>query len=123
MFCKRCGKELNDSAKFCPSCGAAQNESTHFGFSGQAQINNGAYNQSNSSKSTVKSVGKALIIIGIIFTVLTILFIATEGEILGYDSWSYEYTSGKSTRTLLIIISVVSLVIGIYMRKSSKFKK
>ena len=24
MFCKNCGKEIEDAVKFCPECGAAQ---------------------------------------------------------------------------------------------------
>lgn len=26
MYCKNCGKELNDNTKFCPNCGTPQNE-------------------------------------------------------------------------------------------------
>ena len=28
MFCKNCGKEINDGVKFCPSCGQNQEETT-----------------------------------------------------------------------------------------------
>ena len=27
MFCKNCGKEMNDGERFCPSCGTEQNTS------------------------------------------------------------------------------------------------
>ena len=29
MFCKNCGKEIEDGAKFCPSCGATQEVANH----------------------------------------------------------------------------------------------
>ena len=28
MFCKHCGKEIEDNAKFCPNCGACANTGT-----------------------------------------------------------------------------------------------
>lgn len=28
MFCKKCGKEIEDGVKFCPSCGASQENET-----------------------------------------------------------------------------------------------
>ncbi len=34
MFCKNCGKEVNDNAAFCPECGAVVNPSANSGYEG-----------------------------------------------------------------------------------------
>lgn len=55
MYCKHCGKELNDDAKFCDGCGGAvQGEAMNNQTAKTENFNNGAADQNVSSADTVK---------------------------------------------------------------------
>lgn len=108
---------MPDDANFCASCGASQNNEINRESSGQIKIDIGEYNQSN---SVLEHIGQALIIIGVIFGITTVLFIESEGAIFDFSSWDYEYGDGKTVIMILSILTVVSLIIGISIRSATK---
>ena len=80
MFCKKCGKELSDNAKFCPACGTRMNADL------EKQVNNNAvrkmepkaFEQENAKpkKKNQKNTGnKAIMVILLILLIILVLAI------------------------------------------------
>ena len=64
MFCKNCGKEIEDSAKFCKHCGASMNDNT-------AAIGNESVKQNAVTDSEVavkKKSSKSLYFVALLLT-------------------------------------------------------
>ena len=51
MFCRKCGCQLDDGAKFCPSCGEAVNQGQ-----GSKSVGDGAVNRENTQQQNAESI-------------------------------------------------------------------
>lgn len=91
MYCKHCGKELADDAKFCPSCGGAISETV----SGNKPATSPAVSVRQEKSEAEK---KKPIIFGlffaIIFLILTPLLPLFKFNTLGIDYWDVEELKG-----------------------------
>lgn len=112
MYCKHCGKQIENSVLFCSYCGGYQKENS--------EENKGI--QTETKGSSIKGIGIALILIGLICGILTIIFMTTAGTAYGYDSWNYYYGGGREMSIGIMVFSFVSLVIGFFMLISAKKK-
>lgn len=105
MYCKHCGKEIDNLASFCPYCG---------GFQKNSEV--GCDNTQQEEKgSVIKGIGVALTLIGVICGVLITIFMTTAGTAFGYDSWNYYYGGGREMSIGIVIFSFVSLIVGVFM--------
>ncbi len=102
MYCKNCGKELPDGAKFCRECGAAQSE---------------AYTNRNASGFQappyvmpvyVKKEYNILAILGLVFSFL-VCIAGLVLSILGYRKADEMGGEGKGLALAGIIVSAVSI--------------
>ncbi|MDE6967159.1 MAG: zinc ribbon domain-containing protein [Clostridia bacterium] len=91
MFCKNCGKEIDNNAAVCPYCGVIANQN--------------ALNSTSNSNNT-----NTLAIVGFILS----FFIAIAGlvcSIIGYKNAPKYNGNGKGLALAGIIISIVEIVI------------
>ena len=103
MFCKKCGKEVDDGAKFCPECGASLLEYT---------------NIENKSNSESESHYNAMCLAGIIVSGISVFFnfyglLGIAGLILSYIGYKAVKRSGEKGRELAIVGMVVGAVTAI----------
>ncbi len=89
MFCKNCGKEINDNAYVCPYCGV--------------KVSAGGKSESN----TLAIVG---FIMSFLFSIVGLIL-----SILGYKKSAELGGEGKSMATAGIIISAVSIGLAVSM--------
>ncbi len=104
MFCKSCGKEINDQAVVCPYCGvqtgAVQNTPQQPNYGYQQPINQ-QYNQNDVDETNV-----GLVILSVLFPIV--------GIILGAVNMSNgKKKSGKAYLLAGVITIAVEIVIGI----------
>lgn len=105
MFCKNCGKEIEDGTKFCPHCGtsiAADTPSTE-----QAPPKRSPVAKTASNRNGLKT---AKLIIGIISIVLFII-IAFQSCAAGLSNALLE--NGESSGSAGIIVAFFMLISGI----------
>ncbi len=58
MYCKNCGKEIDDNSTFCPYCGQQINENTDYYYTG------------NNNNNNIKKESQVIGILAIIFSAL-----------------------------------------------------
>ncbi len=58
MFCKNCGKEIDDNSTFCPYCGQQINENTDYYYTG------------NNNNNNIKKESQVIGILAIVFSAL-----------------------------------------------------
>lgn len=127
MFCKHCGKEIKDTAKFCPACGGVVSLSA----TEPPKATEGEKNLKGLSGWLI------LVIIGLFVTVLFTAYGAYEGISL-FTSGSVEFLSNPSSEVYIpgyggmlkfeLIAQLLFLAAGIYLiylffKKSRKFPK
>ncbi|MCD8040211.1 MAG: zinc-ribbon domain-containing protein [Clostridia bacterium] len=99
MYCKNCGKELDDKAVFCPNCGVATDN----------------YNFANTNTCMPQSnQTNILAIVGFILSFV----VAVAGlvcSIIGYRNAPQYGGNGKSLALAGIIISIVELVLVLFI--------
>lgn len=103
MFCKNCGKEIEDNAKFCTGCGTIQGETQ--------QIANTAI-QEPSKKSKSKK------IIGIIMLVLGGLSVL--GSFANDYYWNITHNGLNMSDIITVGIQLALIILGIYFIAKSK---
>ena len=101
MFCKNCGKEVDDDAKFCPKCGKTIDEEV---IRSDNQTSN---NQQNSGAATYNTMS----IVGFIFS----FFMSLVGLILSIIGYKQAKKEGGSTALAVagIIISSITLFLEV----------
>ena len=112
-YCTSCGKKNDDLGQYCWSCGMELKQ----GNSEKAPLETTSSASGKSlASSTIKGIGIALLIIGIVGGILTIAFMGGDsGDLFGYDSWEYNYAGGKELGITMAIISAISLIVGLGM--------
>lgn len=111
MFCKNCGKEIEDGIKFCPECGASQN--TIF-------TNKNLDTEENRNPNSVGKIN-SLCIAGVVVTVLSFCFdyygiacyTAFILSILGYFQSKKNNQKGTTIAIICMAISGVCSLINI----------
>ena len=116
-YCSNCGNQITEKDKFCSECGFAVNNQNNTEIEKQMMLDDKAQitQNKNLAGNTIKGIGIALVIIGLIVGVFSIIFIVGSGEILGYDSWDYDYAGGRDIGVWSAILAGVSLLVGICM--------
>lgn len=80
MYCKNCGKQIEDDAKFCPSCGASMNGPATQPTVEKAPVSAPQANSTRAKEPKKKGIG-CLGTIGIVLALsLLIIFIGAMGE-------------------------------------------
>ncbi len=100
MFCKNCGKEIDDRAVFCPHCGA------------ETAVTNAVY--SAPQYPQYKDTTNNMAVIGFILS----FFIAIAGlicSIIGYKKAKEEGLDNKGLALAGIIISSLSMAAGVIL--------
>jgi len=102
MFCKKCGNQIDENAKFCPNCGY------NLGNTEETVITHSIEKETKKKKTNICSILSIIFAsIGIV-PLLNILFvpIATILAIIGL-------ATGKNTREKIKIVSVIMVIISI----------
>ena len=106
MFCKNCGKEINDDAKFCPECGARLLEYANI--------------ESKSNPESERHFN-AMCLAGIIVSGISVFFnfyglLGIAGLILsymGYKAVKRSAEKGKELAIVGMVIGTVTTIIGL----------
>lgn len=93
MFCKNCGKVIDDNAVICPNCGVQVR---------QVQTGTPSYTQSN---------GNTIAIVGFVFSFL-IALVGLICSVVGYKNAVKQGAPHKGLALAGIIISIVSMVLA-----------
>ena len=121
MYCNKCGKEVTEDSVFCKFCGAKLTNEEVDDTEKQSSNENITANQnSTTAKNTIKSIGGALTLIGLICGFLIFIFRISNGESVGYDSWNYFYGGGRETSMGIAVFSGAAFLIGIFMLMVNK---
>lgn len=124
-FCSKCGKQAADNDIFCAACGnklVVNSSETVEKY--QTMQNSSSNNQNGSSVGgTVKAIGVALTIIGLIAGIFVIIFMSSHGTALGYDSWNFYYGGGRETGIGVAVFAGASFLIGLCMLIGSTNRK
>lgn len=94
MYCKNCGKEINDNAAICPFCGVV--------------VNKNALAQNSENQTNV------LAIVGFIFSFL-IAIVGLICSIIGYKKAPELNGNGKGLALAGIIISAIGIGIAVLL--------
>lgn len=122
MFCKNCGKEIEDEAAFCPKCGKAVEESAVKNDEPSSETEGGQFVQEeNPVKKTAENASAVMektnpvYIVGIILSIFSIIFfiLAEFSYVLVYDEWIFKTTS---------IAGLCVSIYGYYMARKKKQK-
>ena len=104
MFCKNCGKEISDTAKYCPECGASQSEPT--------PVEEAPVNTIQGERSNFALLGFILGIISIFISFKGILPIgAIVLSIIGMNECDKEGRTGKNFAIWGIVLAVGAMLI------------
>lgn len=113
MFCKQCGKEMEDGVAFCPNCGASQRAAT-LPASTPTQ-HGGSHQPENSSYNTMAVVGFVVALISLFLNFWGIVGItATIFSIHGYMGCKKTGQKGHGLALTGIIIGAISIAFGIF---------
>ena len=114
MFCERCGNKLNDDANFCSVCGYAMNSTEN--------INEIKQTSSNDNNDAVKYIGVALIIIGAIAELFSIIYIieCETGNSSFSNIMNYYYNDGRAIAITIAVFALILVLIGIRMKTAIK---
>lgn len=120
MYCKNCGKEIDEGVKFCPSCGVSQkNRQAH-----TEQISPKIEKSIGEFKEQIakgKLNGKLYMIIGWVSVVISLLFIpvlfGAVGVVMGYLYRDHDEKHG----TILMIAGVTGALLGMLLGASSGY--
>ncbi len=101
MFCKHCGKELEDDSRFCPYCGKEVTLSKVAGDKGMISVQEeqGAGGQEKSGIGWRKAVIAICVVIGLLALGIGIFALADyakQNKKTGYDEWTAMQTSGPT---------------------------
>lgn len=111
MYCRNCGKQLADDAKFCQSCGAMQGNGVNFRYTAKPHMND----KSNSLNDVFRCIGKVLILFGFIVPILMSFSIIFSG--------GYRYSNRETEFfAVLFILSFIFLVIGMSIWEAFRTK-
>lgn len=102
MFCKNCGHQMDDNAKFCPTCG------THVLDDAQAQVDVEVVPASNANGSAYLQPSNTLAIVGFVFSFLMPL-IGLICSIIAYKNASNYEVQYKGLALAGIIISICEM--------------
>ena len=101
MFCKHCGKELEDDSRFCPYCGKEVTLSKVAGDKGMISVQEeqGAGGKEKSGIGWRKAVIAICVVIGLLTLGIGIFALADyakQNKKTGYDEWTAMQTSGPT---------------------------
>lgn len=113
MFCKNCGKEIENGAKFCPHCGTSQGLSQHVVEPVPVKdVKNGKKDNTRNGLKTAK------LVIGIISIVLFII-IAFQSCAVGVSNALLDNgESSGSSGILVAFLMLISGIVGVSTRNS-----
>ena len=116
-YCSKCGNQITENDKFCSECGIAVNNQNNTEIEKQTTLDNNVQitQNKNLAGNTIKGIGIALLLVGLIVGICIIIFMASSGEAFDYDSWNYYYGGGRETAIGVAVFAGVSLVVGICM--------
>lgn len=107
MFCKKCGKEIPDGAKFCDGCGAQTNaaneEINASGF--QAAMNNSC-NVTVATKKKVSTKKVILIICGLLFLAFCIYAMTMDDESTSSNDSYFEENFSDSEENVIKALAI-----------------
>lgn len=115
MFCKICGKEIQDNSEFCPECGAAQQKAS------PAPVSNADRYVNPKSQSTVqKAPYNTMCIIGLVISAISLLInfwglvgiAGTIVSVIGLTNCKQKNENGKSLAIIGIVIGIFSIFYG-----------
>ena len=110
MFCRNCGKEINDTTIFCPHCGAQANaepepEKVNLEFDAPVQ-----------KKLSIKAlVGFIVSLAGILIAALPCGIVGLIFSILGKKEVDTQGKSGKGFAIAGMVVSIFDIVFGALM--------
>ena len=111
MFCKHCGAQLDDDAKFCAYCGKSFVEAA------QATQNDTNINKSKKSNSVIPKIALILACVSMWFPIALMLIYITENPLL-----ILPLLAGLLALIPAIIFSIISLIKGFKDRKANPEK-
>lgn len=119
MYCRNCGSQMEESAKFCPSCGASQGKEATFNLSQASDSVDKVVNEAKIQISNGKQSGKLYMVIGWVSVVISLWFIpvlfGAVAVIMGYLYRSYDEKHG----TILMIAGVAGAILGMLLGVAS----
>ena len=135
MFCKQCGKEIEDGSSFCPFCGASQADDAQAQQQAQNQqaqqqaqsqqpqqpyqapYNNNPYNQTYSAPPTPQESGAGWGVLGFFFPVVgLILFLVWKDD---HPARSKGAGIGALVSVILYVVFIILYVIIIVIAAGS----
>ena len=118
MFCKKCGREINDNAKFCPYCGQSTNEEVYNVKEQKIEIK-----EQNKETAELNTITITFLIVTVITLVLSILNLIVWVKIIALAlataltaAGIYYYIKKRSKFDFLVItINVVLVLLNVCM--------
>ena len=118
MFCKKCGREINDNAKFCPYCGQSTNEEVYNVKEQKIEIK-----EQNKETAELNTITITFLIVTVITLVLSILNLIVWVKIIALAlataltaACIYYYIKKRSKFDFLVItINVVLVLLNVCM--------
>ncbi len=114
MYCKFCGKEINDNSNFCPSCGSASRDEVP---TQSIQIQKMKYTNLNSSNTKKNGLAKTALILSIVALVICFIFYlsipcAIAAIIIGRVSVK-QNQQGKEYADLAIKLGLIAIILSV----------
>ena len=116
MYCIYCGRKIEQENTYCPNCGKPAYKSNN----SQAHTTNTNVPQKTSGNLSIPGIIST--IIGIVCGLLSICALASNGRLVGYDSWRFTYGGGMTLFIIIGIISVICFIVGIALLITQKNK-
>ena len=119
MFCKNCGKQIEDGVKFCPECGTANEPAGASAKQGGSDAGGSVNKKTDPVSDTVEKTNP-LCIAGLVLTILT-LFVNTYGLvgfaaiIISFFGYKEAKKNGQKGTMLAIVCMAVAGIISLIL--------
>lgn len=111
MYCRKCGKELQDDANFCVYCGAAVQANSQQPQSGNHDEFFDAPYSGESRAATWNAMSVAGFVCSFFFALLGLIF-----SIIGKKQCKRSGEKGQGLATAGIVISIVSMALSVLLK-------